>query len=249
MADMVGPIVETGHRFAGLLRELDPGDGDRRVPDMEWTVAETAVHMLTIYRRAADPRRSPTLEGLAELNDVQIAEIKTRDVHALADAIEAHVGVLGRLGSVGATLWTLRVGRWINVPLHMGLWADMPTASSYMLLDSLAHGDDIARGTGRTWDIPPDHAALALRTSLPALGTWVPDEVLNGPRQQVRFSFPGAGYALSAEIGEGSYRVRSVVRDQTEVEVEPVHLFLAVTGRREPESGPVARIAAWYQPI
>jgi uncharacterized protein (TIGR03083 family) len=249
MGDMVGPIVQTGQRFAGLLRDLDPSEGDRPVPDMEWTVAETAVHMLTIYRRAANPRRSPTLEGLAELNDVQIAEIESRDVHELADAIEAHVGALGRIGSLGATLWKLRIGRWINVPLHMGLWADLPTASSYLLLDSLAHGDDIARGTGRTWDIPPDHAALALRTSLPALGPWVPHEVLNGPSQKIRFSFPGADYALSAEIGEGSYRVRPVIRDQTATEVEPVHLFLAVTGRREPESGPVSRIAACYRPI
>jgi uncharacterized protein (TIGR03083 family) len=249
MGDMVGPLIATGERFVGLLRALDPDEAERQVPGMDWTVGETATHMLTIFRRAADPRRSTTLEGLAELNDVQIAEVDTRDVRLLADGIEAHLVVLHRIGSVGTVLWALRVGRWINVPLHMGLWADMPTASSYMLLDCLAHGDDIARATGRAWDIPQDHAALALRSSLPALGTWARREVLDGPPQQARFTFPAADFALCAEVGEGAYRVRPIDMDRADVEVDPVNLFLAITGRREPEDEAATRIAAWYQPI
>lgn len=250
LADMVPAIVGTGERFVGLLRELEPEDGDRPVPGMTWTVAETATHMLTILRRGdGDPSRSDTLEGLARLNDLQIAEVEERDLRKLADLIEGHVHVLRRIGSSGRVLWALRIGRWINIPLHMGVWADMPTGSSYLLFDLLGHGDDMARATGRSWNIEPDHAALVLRSSLPALGPWVSPDALDGPREQTTFTFPNTDYALDVEIGDGGYEVHPTASERATVEVDPVDTFLAVAGRREPATEDIARIAGWYHPI
>lgn len=247
--DMVPAVAGTGEQFVGLLRDLEPEDGGRPVPGMAWTVAETATHMLTILRRAQDPRRSDTLDGLAQLNALQITEIEERELRSLADLIEGHVHVIRRIGSAGRVLSALRIGRWINFPLHVGLWADVPTASSYVLFDLLAHGDDIARATGRPWTIAPDCAALVLRSSLPALLPWVSPEALDGPRDHTTFTFPDADDAFAVGLGDGDYTVQPVARRHATVELDPVDLFLAIAGRREPATDTIARISAWYQPI
>lgn len=249
VADTLPAAVEVGERFVSLLRDLEPNDGDRPVPGMAWTVAETATHMLTLLRRGGDPRRADTLEGLRQLNARQIAEVEERDLGELTDLIEAYVSGFRSMIPIHRALWALRVGRWINFPLHVGLWADLATAGSYTLVEFLAHGDDIARATGRSWTITPDHAALALRSCLPATAPWISPEVLNGSREHTTFTFPNVDYALAFEVGEGNFTVHPVARQQATLELDPVELLLAFAGRHEPATEAIARISNCYQPL
>jgi uncharacterized protein (TIGR03083 family) len=246
MREMVPALEAAGRNFVALLRTLEPADGDRPVPAMTWTVAETAVHMLNIVRRGVgDRRRADSLEGLAQLNDQCIDEIPERQLGAIADLIETdtkrEIDLLA-----GATDDVIR-SRVID--LHAGVRADIPTALSYQLFDFLGHGFDIARATGRTWKIDPAHAALVLRASLPALRPWVTDDANSGSRQRIVVTFPEADSALAVQTGGRAYRVEPATTDEADAKIDPVELFLALAGRQDASDPAVDQLASWYAPI
>lgn len=246
MAEMVPALEAAGDNFVGLLRSLEPTDGDRPVPAMKWTVAETAVHMLTIVRRGlGDRRRADSLEGLAQLNDQCIDEIPERQVEAIADLIETDMKrYIDLLAGVTDDVAASRV-----VPLHSEVQADLPTALSYQLFDFLAHGFDIARASGRPWKIDPPYAALVLRASLPALRPWVTNDAMSGPPQRTVISFPNADFALAIQTGDGAYQVQPATTDEADAQIDPVDLFLALVGRQKASNPAVNRLAGWYAPI
>lgn len=251
-ADMVEAIDSVGNAFIRQLCVLHPSDGERPVPQLEWTVAETAVHMLTIVRRGiGDRRRSDTIPGLALLNDECIAEVATRVPLEIAAALtEDKARLVAILRNQSA-----EQARERSFPLHAGLHTDIPTALSYMLFDFLAHGLDIARGVGQEWQIRPEDAALALRACLPALGPWAREEALNGPRESTAISFLGDGDALVVQVGGGSYVAQNYGSTSPDnpgglpMEVDPVEAFLAVAGRATARHPHVARLAGWFEPI
>lgn len=244
--EMVSAIDHQGTAFAALLRSLDPADGQRPVPHMKWTVAETAVHMLSIVRRGlGDTRRAGSIAGLAELNDLNLSEVFERDVHALADLIESDTRrYVDILKNASAERIAGRI-----VDLHAGVRADIPSALSYQLFDFLAHGWDIASAVGRTWTIDAANAILVLRAGLPALRPWVFDEILTGPPRRAAFTFPGFDAALIAATGEGAFTVVPAERDYADDEVDPVEMFLAVAGRVPVRAPLVKDLASWFRPI
>lgn len=243
---IVDGLREAGAQFTALLRDLAPGDGATPVPGMTWTVAETAVHMLTIVRRGTgDMRRSDSMPGLAVLNDECIAEVDTRDPGEIADLLETELARLTR----GLARVDEATAASMAVPLHAGVTANLASALSYALFDLLAHGLDIARATGREWVVDPQLAALDLHAALPIIGPWVKEAVRSGPRQRLALTFPDDGDAIVLQVGEGSYAAQNEARAADAEEVDPVDAFLAVAGRRVSQSPTVARLAAWFEPI
>ena len=246
VGEMVRALDAAGGNFVALLRGLEPVDGDRPVPAMTWTVAETAVHMLTIVRRGVgDRRRADSLESLGRLNEQCIDEIPERALGAIADLIETNMKREIEL-LAGATDDVVR-SRVID--LHAGVRADIPTALSYQLFDFLAHGFDIARATGRPWRIDPAHAALVLRASLPALRPWVTNDAISGPSQRIVVSFPDTEFALAIQTGEMAYRIEPATTDEADAQTDPVDLFLALAGRQDASGSAVGQLASWYAPI
>lgn len=246
LAEMVEALEAAGTLFVGLLRSLDPSDGDRPIPHMTWNVAETAVHMLTIIRRGlGDRRRADSVDGLGELNDQAIAEVTERRLAAIADLIEADTRTyVDMLRAAPAERIEDQVVR-----LHVGVRADIPTALSYQLFDFLAHGRDIALPTGRPWTISEQHATLVLRACLPAFRPWVLDEVVGGPERRAAFTFPGLDHALVVRAGDGTYEVYPASRDQAEAEVDPATMFLAICGRLASDHPFIRGFSSWFRTI
>lgn len=243
---MVRAVREAGAQFVSLLKELAPADGATAVPGLEWTVAETAVHMLTIVRRGTgDMRRSDSLPGLAALNDQCIDEVETRDPAEIAASLEREVERLTR----GLARVDAKTAESMAVVLHAGVTSNLPSALSYVLFDFLVHGLDIARATQHDWSIDPAQAALGLHACLPLLAPWVKDAVRSGPAQRLAMSFPGDEDAIVLHVGEGAYVAKNEARRADADELDPVHVLLAISGRAPSQSPTVARLADWFEPI
>ncbi|HVE90740.1 MAG TPA: DinB family protein [Actinomycetota bacterium] len=239
--EMVAAVRRASGQFVGLVRSLTPEEGQLPVPAMDWSVSQTASHLIGIVMRGTgDRRRAASVEALGQLNRQQIDELAMSDPAEIADRLEARLetqlGLLSKATGDEA------------FELHAGLVTDVRTALSYELCDFLLHGLDIARATGRPWTIDPADAALDLRALLPALEPWVRPEVHSGKAQEAEFSFPGPDRAICIEVGGGLYRVTTKPADGSAPEVDPVELLLAVSKRGKGSDPTVAAIASWYKP-
>lgn len=239
-AEMVSAIDQTGHRFVALVRSLDPQDAARPVPGLEWTVAQTAAHLIGIVMRGTgDRRRAPTVEELGALNQLQIDELDRSDPAIIADLLEKRLG---------HQLAMLRAATGDEpFPLHAGLVASVKTALSYELWDFLLHGHDIHRATGHEWTIDPSDAALTVLAVLPALEPWLRDPVRTGAKQRVSFTCPQLPQTIVVEAGDGSYAVQLEKKESVNV-VDPVGMLLALGQRARPSDSVSAELSSWYLP-
>lgn len=239
MADVYEDAIR---RVVDLLRELPVEAGDRPVPGMEWTAAETAAHLIGILGRGlGDWRRGDTLKAMHELNAQCLEEVDTRDIHEVADRIESGGQEVARLRHV--------VRGDEPFPLHAGVVAESAAAVSYGCWDFLVHGFDIATATGARWEIPPASASRVLRAGLPAIRPWVEPEVLTGPRQGLVVGFAEDESAVALTVGESQYQAELVGAEQADAILDPAHTLLAVSGRVPAGDPLVKRLASWYLPI
>lgn len=239
--EMVAALRSVAPRFVMLVASMPEERAGARVPGLDWTAVEVAAHVLTVVRRGVDMRRAETLEELAELNQTCVDEVQERAPDALA-------GLLAEAFAEGATR-SRDPGS--AMPLHVGVVADLTTASSYLLADLLVHGVDISRATGQEWEVDPESAAVALRAVLPAVGPWIRPEVLRGPATAVALDLADGGPLIGLWFGDGSYRAGPVGRDaDVRVLTAPApDVLLSMTGRQPAEGPPLSELASWFLPI
>ena len=152
-------------RFISLVESLDPADAARPVPKLDWNVAETVAHVLTVVRRGfADRRRSETAASVADLNQVVLDETPERDLAQLAAQLreDAHTAI----DVVFPKIPEDRV-----FPFHGGVMTTMTPALRIVLGEFLVHGYDVARAVDRPWEITDAEALLLAGNEL--LGAWV----------------------------------------------------------------------------
>jgi len=247
-SEVTSAVESSWGQFIALLRDLEPADGDRRVPHLEWTVSETAAHVVTTVRRSVDLRRAVTADDLGTLNDRCIEEFAERDLNVIADLLERELRDARAGFPLIRLLWAVRVGRWLRVELHAGIKGDFLTAASHLVVDFLAHGYDIATAVDRPWRIDPSHASAAVRGCLPAAWPFIHEDVLHGPEQRVAVRLPDS-HALDFRVGDGRFAMRSIRASASHATVDPVQLYLAICGRETASDPIAARIGQWYRPI
>lgn len=247
LRSMAEALNDAGAQFVALLRSAPASSGHQQVPHMKWTAAETAAHMATILRRGTkDFRRAESLQGLAELNDLCISEVESRDLHELAEIVEKELARLGR----GIDPLDEETAASLPFELHAGVTANVPSALSYVLFDFLGHGWDIAQALGLPWVIRPHLAALDLHAALPIYGPWARADVVTGSPQRLAVVFGADDDALVVEVGNGTYRAANKRRDDVDgvVEVDPVEAFLTVSGRGSSADPTITQLASWFEP-
>lgn len=238
--EMVTAIERTGRRIVGLVRSLELQDAGKPVPGLEWTVAQTAAHLIGIVMRGTgDRRRAATVEKLGDLNMIQITEIADEDPSGIADKLEA---LLNRQLSQ-----LPRATGDEPFELHAGLFASIKTALSYELWDFLIHGHDIARATGRGWTIDPSDAALDVLAIIPALEPWLRQEIRSGATKLLRFTFPQLWQAIVVQVGNGRYHV-GLEEDNTARELDPVETLLVLAQREKSRDEVISELSSWYLP-
>ena len=239
-AEIVSAIERTGERFVALVRSLDLSDAAKPVPGLEWTVVETAAHLIGIVMRGTgDRRRAPTVDQLGDLNKLQIDEIGESHPSFIADMLEKRLE---------RQLVLLRAATGDEpFELHAGLYASVKTALSYELWDFLVHGHDIDRATGRGWTIDSSDAALDILAILPALEPWLRDDVRTGAKKRLSVTFPQITHAIVVEAGDGMYHV--VLEDGASTEdVDPREMLLALAKRQRSSESVISELSSWYLP-
>jgi uncharacterized protein (TIGR03083 family) len=217
-------------QVTALLRALP--DGNVPIPRCEWTVAETAIHLVAgtrVYRACARGEGSPVvdLDALPEMNARLFRDFPTRDPPALADLLDAAVAKF-----VAATE---RARGDEPIAWHLGYVLPISAMTALLVGEMLLHGYDVARATRRPWSIAAAHARYALAglaAVLPlavdaeaARGVTVAYEirVRGGPRFVCRFD---RGSLAVEPAGAGSVDCR--------LTVEPVAYLLLAYGRTSP---------------
>jgi hypothetical protein len=197
-------------RAAGAIRAA--GDPGARVPGLDWTVGETAAHLVaeftdyTAYTQgrkdpvASDPGGGPARRNAAA-NAAQLRDDPERDLGRLADrlgpAVEGFLAVEPRAE---------------RVLVSNGIEMSRPTMTSALLGELLVHGLDIARASGRPW---PIDRADALRV-IAGVMTMVPAYLDRSKAAAMRATFElrlrgGPRYLITVAAGAATVTCDGVV--------------------------------------
>jgi uncharacterized protein (TIGR03083 family) len=163
-SDVRRTVKDTGDRFADLLLSVPPWA--MATPD--WTVADTAAHVITLSGSYAAMLRGPdaglpipeleqvinstTVDTVADFNEVALRNLAERDPRALADRLRGDIAAM------------LRESENLD-PGHPVDWlggSRVPAAGviAHLVNELQIHGRDIARATGARWRVDAADAAL-----------------------------------------------------------------------------------------
>jgi uncharacterized protein (TIGR03083 family) len=169
--EVMAALHSASARFVDLVESLRPDDADRPVAGLEWNVAQTVAHVLTVVRRGfADRRRSASVDETAALNQTVLDELGDLDLRALGAQLRADARTA--LDVVFPKVADDRV-----FPFHGGVTTTMTPALHIVLGEYVVHGFDVARAVDRPWPISADEARLLVPGEL--LGTWLRPGVPN----------------------------------------------------------------------
>jgi uncharacterized protein (TIGR03083 family) len=152
---------------ADLVRSLP--DPRRRVPGLDWTVGQTAAHLVAaarFYPRYATGQVAPEATiDLAEGNLDRIAQVGDHGLAELADLLVAETQRLLEL--------TAELAPDHRVAFHGGTILDLSAQTGILLGEYLIHGLDLARSARRPWPIDPGHARLVIAGATALLPRYV----------------------------------------------------------------------------
>lgn len=206
-------LTTLAHRCAALVEAIE--EPAARAHGLEWTVAETAVHVLKGIEYYAAcirgdtpdmrPRDGETFQAfVARENRAQIDAEPERDPEHIAKRVRASVADL-----VDAALDAGPDG---TVAFTAGYSEDTTTSVCTMLAELIVHGYDIARTTGSKWTIDPEDAALAVYSTTAALPLALDRQAAAGKDIHVRIVLRH-GSPFSIRFRDG--RVWSELSDET----------------------------------
>jgi len=242
-------IEREGVALGRRLAEVALGRAGTPVPGLDWTVAETAAHVLTVLRRGlGDRRRSDTPAGTAEVNAVALRETGVRDPKTIGMEIARDSAVVARrvlpqVMDVDAL-----------IPFHAGMRVRALDAFGVMLGELVVHGHDIARALGAQPETPPEHAALALRAVLAVSPGWLDPAQRDDPPRRLLLDVAGLPHVVEAVISSGGLDVHTCPDDGTGeprsgVRLEPLATLLALAHRVEADDPALRELAAALLPL
>ncbi len=233
-----GEVVVAADAFAQRLEAID--DTGRKVPNLEWSVAELAAHLISLpplYRRlnVDEPFEPP--DDWPAYSRAARAHITTTDRSELAALVrEGAAGFLAELGPDPDRPWRL-YGRSTTA-------ANM--AAGY-LGELLLHGDDLARFGGPRVTITTDQANAILRQHMTLAPVFVDPDRARRCEGTYSVRFRG-GDEYTFVVADGALTVRPgrPGRADGTVRADP-STFLAVALGRRGTVGPslTGKIMAW----
>lgn len=229
--------------FVAMVQALDSGEQARRVPGMDWNVAEVVSHVDAVCRRyTVDPDRAADPNAVAEANAADITALGT-DVGALLDDITQQVELMAMAvdGFEPTREFRFHSGQMITIA---GGWGNL-------IGELLAHGDDIARATDRTFTVPAADLESTWRFTTPVLNGWLtPEGARSDDRWQLDLGFESGPVHLRFGDGRLAIDEPDGAKPDHVILADPVELALTVVyKRREPNDQGIADLAARFAPV
>ncbi len=179
-------------RFVGYVGELTTDELERPVPGLDWTVGDVVTHLRSVYERyTINRRRARSATDVA--------------VHNAEDITRLDEGVAAAARSMAAQveLMAAAVHRFAPTdvfPFHAGTSITVAGGWGNLLGELHAHGDDIARATGKPFGIASEHLEITWRYAVPVLGGWIRADAADIEESWV-LGFPFGDLALSVAGG------------------------------------------------
>jgi uncharacterized protein (TIGR03083 family) len=211
---------------ADLVRSLP--DPRRRVPGLDWTVGQTAAHLVAaarFYPRYATGQVAPEATiDLAEGNLDRIAQVGDHGLAELADLLVAETQRLLEL--------TAELAPDHRVAFHGGTILDLSAQTGILLGEYLIHGLDLARSARRPWPIDPGHARLVIAGATALLPRYVDPDAARGVTVGYDVRIRG-GPQFSLRVTHGAATVESgpVGPVDCHISADPVALLIVAYGR------------------
>ena len=232
---VMSALHDASTRFIGLVESLEPSDAVRPVPGLDWDVAETVAHVLTVVRRGfADRRRSATASETAGLNQVCLEEMTERDLGVLARLLREDV-------HTALDLVFPKIPDDREFPFHGGVVTTMTPALRILLGEYVIHGYDVARAVGRPWSIPDAESLLLVPGRL--MGAWVRPDAAE-ETYELRL---GDAPPIRMAVGPRRLEVEQATGG-TPISMAPADFVLAFYGREPVTDDGLARLQANFVP-
>jgi uncharacterized protein (TIGR03083 family) len=220
-------LQAAARQVVALLRAIP--NANIPVPRSEWTVAETAIHLVAgtrVYLGCARGEGSPVadLAALPAMNAQLFREFPTRDATALAalldEAVAAFVAATAPARGDEPISW------------HMGYPLPLAAMTSILVGEFLVHGYDMARATHRPWRIAPAHARCAIAGLASVLPLAVDSVAARGVDVRYEIAVRG-GPRFVCHFQGGGLRVEPPTAGSVDcrLAVEPVPYLLVAYGR------------------
>jgi uncharacterized protein (TIGR03083 family) len=222
-------------RSADLWRQIDKPDA--LAPGLIWTAAETAAHVVGDIRdytqaltrhangymtHANPPTGSPSALS-AKVNARHLEEVPERNLHRLADNLEAAGDAYLNAAAAADTS--------AQIATPNGLVISPATMAALLLGEQLIHGLDISRAAGIGWTIAPADAYLVI----PGVLSVAPQYLRPRRAAGVHISFElrmrgGASYRLAVDDGTAVVTAAGEKADCV-ITADPVAFLLLGYGR------------------
>lgn len=240
LSEAIGAVAE---EIAGLLRSCT--DATVPIPGAEWTVAESAAHLVLaneLMAALAAGREQTygdgTPGGLAAANAASLAAFAERDASVLADGIVRQARAFTEAAEP----------RSADEPTVTPLGPmDLGTLGSYLLTHMLGHGYDIAVALGRPHMVDRDRVDLALPFLTTVMPRGIDARAAAGHSACYELRVRGVSrFAVTFTDGAVAVCTEPPRRPDCTIVAEPVTFFLLALGRRS-AAGAIARgkILAW----
>ena len=241
LAQARSAVQMAAKQVSELVRSLP--DPQALVPGLDWTVGQTAAHMVAAavnYPRFATGQTTPeTTIDLREGNLERIRLVGSQGLTELADLLVGETDrYLERTADLPADL---------RVPFFGGVTVNLAAQTGILLGEYVVHGHDLARSAGRPWRIDPSHAVTVIGALTTVLPRYLDLEAARGVkvaydiriRGGPRFVFRVAGDEATVELRPGG-------PVDCRISADPV-AFLLVAYGRQAQWRPVllGRMTAW----
>jgi uncharacterized protein (TIGR03083 family) len=230
--DAIAQVDALGARFVGLVRSIrEPG---ARTTGLDWTLAETAVHVLQTFRYYESAGRGEVEMETEPIDNIPayVARKNLEEIHAeperdparLADAIEAAVEHFSE--------WARAADPHRPASFSAGYRMDLVTTVCTLVGELVMHGYDVARTIGRSWNVDRSAAVLAVYATSAALPIAFDPRAAAGVSVHAEIRLRGATpFSIRIEDGRVWSESPGVGRPDVRLAADPMSYLLVGFGR------------------